>query len=142
MKRAVTHRLLQHLKDQKVISDHYYGWFAYFTYRWAEALQGTSEVLDRVWHKALLLNLDSADKCLVFSGDLSIRVIIASSYSDTKTINIGVPQGMVPPTPLNLHVSDLLSIDNIHCYVDIITGEARYTSRISLGACWKKEGHS
>ena len=48
---------------------------------------------------------------------------------EINPINARVPQGCVlSPTLFILHINDMLSIDNIHCYADD-SGDARYTSR-------------
>ena len=155
MERVLNRRLLQYLEDRQLISDRQYGFrhgrsagdlLVYLTHRWAEALEGKGEAIavgldiakafDRVWHRALLSKLPSygipEGLCRWIASFLdgrSIKTVVDGSCSGTKSINAGVPQGSVlSPTLFILHINDLLSIDNMHCYADDSTGDARYTS--------------
>ncbi|XP_059053792.1 uncharacterized protein LOC131848053 [Achroia grisella] len=130
MERVINTQLLRYLEDHDLFSDRQYGFrhnrstgdlLMYLTHRWALAIESKG-----VWHQGLLSKLPSygipEGLCKWVASFLSgrcIKAVVDGSCSDSMDINAGVPQGSVlSPTLFLLHINDLLTTVNIHCYAD------------------------
>lgn len=154
--RIINTQLIRYLEDHSLIHDRQYGFrpkrstgdlLAYVTHIWGEAMDKHGESLavsldiakafDRVWHRSLLSKLPAyglpprlCDWVAGFLEGRRIRVLCDGRKSRFLQINAGVPQGSVlSPTLFLLHINDMLSLGNIHCYADDSTVHARYFER-------------
>lgn len=153
MERIINAQLVRYLEDHSLISDRQYGFrhnrstgdlLAFVLHRWGEAIDRRGEALavsldiakafDRVWHRGLLSKLPAyglpGNLCSWISGFLHgrrMRVVVDGHASALMSVNAGVPQGSVlSPTLFILHINDMLSLGNIHCYADDSTVHGRY----------------
>ena len=160
MERIINTKLIRYLEDHSLINDRQYGFrpnrstgdlLAYVTHVWGDTLDkfgesvavslDISKAFDRVWHKALISKLSAyglpsklCDWLCSFLHKRRLRVLVDGFASELMQVNAGVPQGSVlSPTLFLLHINDMLSLGNIHCYADDSTVHGGYTSRPSAG---------
>lgn len=160
MERILNNHLIRYLEGHSLINDRQYGFrpkrstgdlLAYLTHVWGEAVDKRGESLavsldiakafDRVWHKSLLSKLPAyglpAHLCTWVAGFLHerrIRVLCDGCSSRFVSVNAGVPQGSVlSPTLFLLHINDMISLGNIHCYADDSTVHMGYLGHAAAG---------
>ncbi len=146
-KSILNKKILKHLSDHNLLSDHQYDFRkarstgdlpAFLTESWSSSLRdfgGTfaatldiSKAFDRVWHKSLISKLPSYGfhPCFCtfissFLSDCFIGTVVDGHCSSSKPINGGVPQGPVLSSTLFLlFINDPLILTQcpIHSYAD------------------------